>query len=75
MTHIVGQRSSIVTQSVDPRWPSYDESEVTITSCSKHHETTDEYPTVDEIAAGYLEQTLTSILWLSTSTLEINNLL
>jgi len=29
-----------------------------LTSCSKHegHETTDEYPTVDEIAAGYLEQ-------------------
>jgi len=56
MTHIVGQRSSIVTQSVDPRWPSYDESEVTITSCSKHEETTDVYPTVDEIGEGYVRQ-------------------
>jgi len=29
-----------------------------LTSCSKHqdHETTDDYPTVDEIAAGYIEQ-------------------
>jgi len=31
---------------------------ILLTSCAKHsdHETTDEYPTVDEIGAGYLEQ-------------------
>jgi len=31
---------------------------ILLTSCAKHsdHETVDEYPTVDEIAAGYLEQ-------------------
>ena len=31
---------------------------ILLTSCSKHqdHETTDDYPTVDEIGAGYLEQ-------------------